>query len=270
MEYKYSYRRPERTPGALTVVSAGVQRCQPGHSWGPGVRDHYLLHYVVRGEGILIGREQTHALGAGDLFLAAPDETIFYRADDVHPWEYRWTGFYGSEAGMLLGQTDFADGRLVLHGASMQIADEMTAIYEAGGNRPEQNAFMTGGMYRLLGILIRDRTLRPTHPSSESVNRAVEFIQGNYALSISVEDIARHVGLSRSRLYRLFREQLRLSPVDVLTQVRMRQACMLLRRRSMSIKAVAASVGYEDQLYFSRRFREIVGMSPREYAQSAE
>lgn len=125
---------------------------------------------------------------------------------------------------------------------------------------------MTGALYQLLAALMRDRRATSMRRGDDSVQQACEFIGNNLAMPITVEDIAAHVGLSRSRLYRLFMSELRLSPVQVLTQVRIRQACALLRRGDLSVKAVAASVGYENQLYFSRRFREIMGCTPTEFA----
>ena len=53
-----------------------------------------------------------------------------------------------------------------------------------------------------------------------------------------------------------------LKAMQALTQVRIRHACALLRRGDLSVKAVAASVGFENPLYFSRRFHEIVGSPP--------
>lgn len=268
MEYKHSYKYPQRVLGALMVCNTGVQRCEERYSWGPGVRDHYLIHYIIAGKGRYQVNGQTYTLGAGDLFLALPDESIFYQADGTEPWEYCWVGFQGTEARLLLDQTDLGSGMPVLRGVSAEVYKQMMRIYESRGGLPHQAAFMTGALYQMLAALIRDRSIAAVRSGGDGVQRACEYIANNFAMPITVEEIAAHVGLSRSRLYRLFMAELRLSPVQVLTQVRIRQACALLRRGDLSVKAVAASVGFENQLYFSRRFREVVGMSPTEYASS--
>lgn len=266
MEYKYSYKYPQRTLGALAVCNTGVQRCEGSYSWGPGVRDHYLIHYVISGKGSYQAGGRTFALSAGDLFLTCPDESIFYQADPRDPWEYCWVGFHGTEAKLLLDQTDLSEETPVLRGVTPDAYKQMMRIYESRGSLPHQAAFMTGTLYQLLAALMRDRRTPAARRGDDSVQQACEFIGNNLAMPITVEDIAAHVGLSRSRLYRLFMAELRLSPVQVLTQVRIRQACALLRRGDLSVKAVAASVGYENQLYFSRRFREVMGCSPTEFA----
>ena len=265
MQYKYSYKYPQRTMGALTVCNTGVQRCEGSYSWGPGVRDHYLIHYVISGKGAYQVGGQRFELVAGDLFLARPDERIFYQADPGDPWEYCWVGFHGTEARLLLDQTDLTSETPVLRMVSPDVYKQMMRIYESRGSLPHQSAFMTGALYQLLAALMRGRHAPPVRRSDDSVQRACDYIANNLAMPITVEDIAAHVGLSRSRLYRLFMEELGLSPVQALTQVRIRQACALLRRGDLSVKAVAASVGYENQLYFSRRFREIMGCAPTEF-----
>ena len=266
MMYKHSYKYPQRTLGALAVCNTGVQRCEGSYSWGPGVRDHYLIHYVISGKGRYQKGGRTFALSEGDLFLACPDENIFYQADPGEPWEYCWVGFHGTEAKLLLDQTDLSEGNPVLRGVSPDAYKQMMRIYESRGSLPHQAAFMTGALYQLLAALMRDRRAPAARRGDDSVQQAWEFIGNNLAMPITVEDIAAHVGLSRSRLYRLFMAELHLSPVQALTQVRIRQACVLLRRGDLSVKAVAASVGYENQLYFSRRFREIMGCTPTEFA----
>jgi len=266
VQNKHSYKIPRRTLGTLTVCNTGVHRCEGGYSWGPGVRDHYLMHYIISGKGVYQTGGKTFKLSGGDLFLACPDENIFYQADEKEPWEYCWVGFHGTEARLLLDQTDLNPEVPVLRKVSRDVYKQMMRIYDSRGSLSHQAAFMTGALYQMLAALIRDRRVQTVQNAVGSVQRACDFIANNFAMPISVEDIAAHVGLSRSRLYRLFMEEMHLSPVQVLTQVRIRQACALLRRGDLSVKAVAASVGYENQLYFSRRFREIMGMPPTEFA----
>lgn len=292
--YKFSYKFPERGLTALTVYNTGVQRCEPGYSWGPGIRDHCLLHYVIAGKGQYEAFGRRFDVRAGELFASWPDETIYYRADDTEPWEYCWVGFNGADAPLLLEQTDLdrehpvwpaADGGV--YKQMMQIVRaqaELTVPPEepdagcprqkasgtaARGSLASQAVAMTGALYQLFALLIRDRRTPPRRSAAAAyVAEGCAYVASHYHLPVTVEDIAAHVGLSRSRLYRLFRQELQLSPMEYLAQYRVRQACALLERGDLSVKAVALSVGYEDQLYFSRRFRALAGMSPTAWAES--
>ena len=93
------------------------------------------------------------------------------------------------------------------------------------------------------------------------------FLQQNYSRSIGVEEAARQAGVSRSCLYRAFQAEFGCSPSAYLIRYRIQRAAQLLRHSTLPISAVAASVGFEDPLYFSRAFRRAVGQSPTEYRQ---
>lgn len=264
--YKFSYKFPNRTLTSLTVYNTGVQRCEPGHSWGPGIRDHYLLHCVAAGKGIYQAFGQTWEVRAGELFCVFPEENIFYRSDDAEPWEYCWVGFNGADAALLLEQTDLSREAPVCPVPGDGVYKQMMQIYRVQGSLPHQMATMTGALYLLFAQLIQGRRNAPRRSASAGyISDACRFIASHYPMPITVADVARHVGLSRSQLYRVFEEELQLSPAQYLAHFRIRQACALLARGDLSVKAVALSVGYGDQLYFSRRFREIMGMPPSQW-----
>lgn len=264
MLYKYSYKYPQRELAALNVCNTGVQRCEPGYSWGPGVRDHYLIHYVISGSGVYETNGVRHELRAGDLFLSQPDMRIFYQASEDDPWEYCWVGFHGTDAEQLIERIDL--DAPVLRDVGEPVCRLLIQIYFARGSLFHESATMTGLLYQLLALLMRDHPAQAARERDDSVRRACAYIENHYALPIGIADVAKHVGLSRSHLYRLFVSELKLTPMQVLTQVRIRHACALLRRGDLSVKAVAASVGFENPLYFSRRFHELMGTPPTEYA----
>ena len=83
------------TPSFLTLYFCGSEHCTPGHSYGPAVRPHYLLHVILQGHGRYQYKGETYALQAGDAFLISPAEVTYYQADEVHPWSYAWVGFDG-------------------------------------------------------------------------------------------------------------------------------------------------------------------------------
>ena len=83
-----------------------------------------------------------------------------------------------------------------------------------------------------------------------------------YYEDISMEDVARFVGISRKYLCRIFGQFLQLTPSQYLLQVRLDAACDLLRNSHICISDVARSVGYSDCLVFSRMFRTPPGSLP--------
>ena len=93
------------------------------------------------------------------------------------------------------------------------------------------------------------------------------FIEQNYALPITVEDMANRCNLDRSYFGKVFKDMIGQSPQDFLIRYRMSKATSLLTSTSLSIGDISVQVGYPNQLHFSRAFRNIYGMSPRQYRQ---
>ena len=268
--YKYSYKSAQRSLTALSVYNVGLQRCDASHRWGPGVRDHYLLHYVVSGRGSYTAQGKTYSLGAGDMFLSYPNTAISYSAESADPWEYYWVGFHGGDARALLEHAGFSPDRLVMrYTCGEELQRLLLSIYQTRGSTPGELVRMTGRLYEFLALLMQNAPVHRQQGSDialEYVHRACDYVANNFANPISVCDIAQSVNLSRSRLYRLFMEHLSLSPIQYLTQFRIRQACVLLKKGGLPIQSVAYSVGFDDPLYFSKVFKKEIGCSPRMYA----
>ena len=267
--FKHSYKNTLRENLSLTVYNTGFQKCAEGDSWGPAVRDHYLIHYVASGKGHFTCCDVRHHPGQGDLFCIFPGQIASYTADSQEPWEYFWVGFNGTEAKRLMELTGFSTENPVLHyKKDDRLKKRLLDIYRHRGSQPLNDCQMAGSLYLFLGELIQ--MSESAHPAATRhygsyLERGMRFIQYNYADSISVEDIASYVGISRSHLYRIFIESTGLSPNEFLSKFRINEACSLLRKGELSVNQVASSVGYTDALYFSRVFRKIKGVSPSQY-----
>jgi YesN/AraC family two-component response regulator len=101
--------------------------------------------------------------------------------------------------------------------------------------------------------------------TSALVKRAVAYLHQNYARPLARWEIAEAIGVSEDYLSRVFNRELGLSPWDYLNRYRIYHARELLRRTSDPIGAVARQVGFKDQAYFSRVFRNLSGVSPQAF-----
>lgn len=267
-KYKNSYKSSKKELVSLSVYNAGFQKCEPLYQWGPGIRDHYLIHYVISGKGYYKTNEQSYLLQAGDSFLVYPQVEVIYYADKQDPWEYAWVGFNGSDAAIILKATDFSPEQPIIKNTPMaeKVQKHLRAIYEARGNSFTNSVEMTGRLYQTLALFMKNsNTTEQINTTTSYVQKAISYISANYSYPISVDDIAAYVGVSRSHLYRSFEQVCQQSPKEYLTAFRMRQACYLLEHSTLSITAIANSVGFDNSLYFSKTFHKSKGVSPREY-----
>ena len=217
-----------------------------------------------------MGKQQYH-LQSGDTFLVYPNTEVTYFADREDPWEYCWVGFTGSDASIILNATDFPREQPVIKDTPEgdAIKCQLLHIYDARGNEFKHAVEMTGRLYTALALFMHNATKNTESASvNQYVQKGIEYISANYSYPITVEDIASYVGLSRSHLFRSFETVLGQSPKEYLTEFRMKQACYLLEHSSLSVTAIAISVGFDNSLYFSKTFHRANGLSPREYRQS--
>ena len=272
--YKQSFKQNYTNNIELSIFNCGLERCAPGQTWGPGIRDHYLIHLVVSGKGVFEVGGRTYEVVPGDLFFAKPSQLIRYTADEQQPWEYSWVGFNGACANKLVQQTPFSDLHPVHHCKDPQtVREALYNIYLSRGTEPQNEALMTGYLYLFMAQLMKEaREAMPNTPSSSSqyVLAAIKYIQFNYSHDISVDDIAKAVGVSRSHLYRVFMSNVGQSPIDYLTGYRISEACSLLKNTGLSIAEIAVSVGFFDQFYFSRVFKKVKGVPPSKYLAALE
>lgn len=269
--FKNSYKVEDTEIFSLSVYNVGHQKCEPLYQWGPGVRDHFLIHHVVSGKGYYCTKEQKYTLHAGDTFLIYPYTEVSYFADENDPWEYYWVGFSGSDAPLILESTLFTPASPVISNSDKreQIIEQLLKIYQVRGTEILQAVQMTGELYLTLALFMEEK---PPIPSTSDFYRnyakkGIDYIAFHYSFPITIDDIASYVGISRSHLYRAFIQTLGLSPKQYLSDFRLKQACHLLKHSDLSITAVANSVGYENNLYFSKMFHKKKGMTPSEYIQ---
>ena len=105
----------------------------------------------------------------------------------------------------------------------------------------------------------------PAHAREAYIRKAIEFLEIHYSQKISVLDIANYVGLDRTYLSSLFKEKLGQSLQAYLLHFRMNRACELLKNQSLSIGDVSRSVGYTDPLLFSKMFKKLNEVSPKQF-----
>jgi AraC-like DNA-binding protein len=247
-----------------------MQDCHPGHYYGPAVRDHYLLHYIRNGRGVFKAAGVTYELQAGQGFLIYPDAVTYYEADHSQPWSYCWVGFNGLLAESLLRKAGISQSNPTFQTDLKHGLDHcILAMIELHGRTKAREILLTSKLYELMALLIENgpgeqldtrRSQRDNY-----TEEVIRFIETNYANKISVSDIARSIGLNRSYLNSLFKQQMNTSIQSYLMRFRIERASELMANELLTIGDIARSVGYDDPLLFSKVFRKLKGMSPREY-----
>lgn len=252
----------------LNLLFFGLEKCKPKHTWGPGLRDAYILHYIHAGRGLFRTKESTFELEAGQGFVIMPETLVHYSAHETEPWRYSWIGFSGMNARSLLQRAQIDAERPIFEvpaGSYLKnFYEELKATYETRGSDVHSQSVL----YRVLADLIRfspetGDERKPAAASREGyIRKSIEFIESSYSQKISVLEIARFVGLDRTYLSGLFKERFGVSLQAFLLEYRMNRAAELLQNPELSVSDVSRSVGYTDPFLFSKMFKKMIGQAP--------
>lgn len=269
MEKAYKLEFAGEQTGSLYVNCCGLSRTESLHSFGPALKPHYLIHYILSGRGkFSIGGEE-YPLEAGYGFLITPDELAFYQADEEEPWTYVWVGFSGTQAAEYIENIGLSVRQPVFKSEASE------ELYRIVKDMMEHNTFglsndlrRNGQLGVFLSVIAEGSRVERVNEADRAniyVRKAVSFIQSNYCNPIKVTDVADYVCINRSYLYTLFQNYLGMSPQQFLTTFRITKARELLDSTSYPIESIALSCGYSDALVFTKAFHAMKGISPSQY-----
>lgn len=141
-------------------------------------------------------------------------------------------------------------------GEILVFSDSYVAFYEN-----------TRSIFRSLFELMLDQ--EPLfHDKADIVMKLDSYMKEHFTSSINTQSIAKEFGFTPAYLSKIFREYKNVSPSDYITDLRIERAKeILLANPSCKIKDIALSVGYNDPLYFSKVFKNLTGVSPKQYAE---
>jgi AraC-like DNA-binding protein len=262
----------------LSLYQYGWEKCTPSHSYGPAKRNHYLFHYVISGTGTVLaddkqGNTKTHHIKSMQGFMIFPDQITTYIADKDIPWEYVWIEFDGLKVKEALDAAGLSMNNPVYRAQSKTLRENMfNEMMYIKDNRDSSPFHLIGHLYLFFDYLTRssermslNRAGKTNELRSFYIKEALAFIEHNFQNDITVEDIADTCGLNRSYFGKIFKETLGKSPQEFLLNYRMIKATELLKLTRLSIGDIGLAIGYENQLHFSRAFKKIYNVSPREW-----
>ncbi|EOU2087987.1 AraC family transcriptional regulator [Clostridium perfringens] len=255
----------------MNVGECGIEQGIPGLGYNYEVLKNAVIHYVTKGYGTFKFNGKVYNLKQGDIFILLKGMQVEYVASIDDPWEYYWIGFSGSNANEYLNRTSITNSCVANceeNSKIPQIILNMCEISKTYNPSRSDDILLLKELYSLLYALIEEFPKPFEYKDKELhtyIQDALNFINSNYMHSITVQEIADYVNLSRSYLYKMFIKNLGISPQRYLINLRMYKATLLLKSTKLPIGEVASNVGYSDSLLFSKTFSKHFSMSPLNY-----
>lgn len=255
----------------LYMYYYGTSSCEPGHTFEPTVRDHYVFHYITKGEGTLIIDNAEYELRENQGFLLCPGAVSKYIASETNPLHFSWIGFHGLNALFYMKLANItSENPLFTYNKDDELRNCLHEMEKIQNNRSFGTSLkMQSYLYMLFAILIDNNTAQHVTNSKTTqynyVRKSLEYIQENYMNDLNVNKLAEYMNLNRSYLCSIFKKILNTSPQTYIAQYRINKACDLLKNSSYSISDISLMIGYKDYAVFQRYFKKVTGLSPNQY-----
>ena len=272
MEKAYKLEFGGQPGGELFMTCCGCSRTEPLHCFGPAMKPHYLIHYVLNGRGIFKMEGEEYPLEAGCGFLIEPGQMSFYQADEKDPWSIYWFHFKGTKTPYI------AQGQDVPHTVTSSVSSRQQnrlELFEEIYTTLKSNLSVEHINYAnfcfgyFLSTLLYIQQYRESGGKSEYmgtiINRSIYYMNENINKNLTVQEIASFVNYSPSYFYRKFMQEIGIAPMTYFTKMKINKAYGLLKDTDLKINQIATLLGYTDPLYFSRVFSKEAGVSPQQY-----
>ena len=155
----FVYFGDEYSNSQLHVKQCGYMWCKSGYSYGPAIRDHLLIHFVLSGKGEVSIDEKRFEVGEGQLFVIPPNAVSYYGADQQQPWSYYYVGFKGEWAQMILDL--FMQDKTNAYLRTFNMDKVHPLLKEMCARMLEEDGYLhlMSGMYKLISILCDTRSV---------------------------------------------------------------------------------------------------------------
>lgn len=225
------------------------------------------IYWIDSGRGAVRHHGCTYVLSPGRLHLI-PARTLFSYSCDHRLYQH-WIHFTATWPGGL-PFFNFVEVNYEVEPPNRQAVQSMIRQLEGrlGDAGPAVEMERTGILFQLLSCFL------PAGDSSRVARRRsaslrfqaiLEYIDGHLSAPLTVSALARMAHLERTYFSRTFRRCLDVSPSGYVAHQRIERAKQRLWTTEEPLRAIAASLGFTDEFHFSRRFKKITGLSPRDF-----
>lgn len=255
---------------SLVFTLVGDERCKPGHFNGPKLREHFIFHYIVSGEGEFKIGDRSYHLQANQGFLIPDSSVIYYKADEKNPWHYCWFIIKGAGARKFFDELKLSAQTPIYNAKpDNDVYARFCDLLQHAKEFDDDPYKLYSSLYKCMRSLFQYNAniQRPVSPNMQKlyIEKASLFMENNYHREeLTIKHVAEHIGLNRSYLTRIFKENLNSSPQQYLIRLRMEKAKELLLTTSSSISIIARSVGYENIFTFSKMYKRYYDCSPKD------
>lgn len=246
----------------LYLQEVGITKTLKKHTSSRKYLDSYLFFVVLEGNGSLDYGNKKFSLSKNDAIFIDCDRKYSHTSDN---WKIAWIHFNGNSMKNIYNEYLNRNGKICFNSDKRYIDIIVNILNLANSNNYSKDLGINAKLSELLLMIMSDSVYSNSTNRIYNINYIKEYIDEKYASEISLNNLSNKFYINKYYLTRLFKDSFGITIINYLNQVRVTKSKELLRYSDLSIEEIAVTIGFKDQNYFSRVFKKIDGISPREY-----
>lgn len=228
----------------------------------------YIIIYCVEGRGHISVGDNQYELLPNTYFIIPKQVPHTYSSNENNPWSIYWAHFTGDIAEKIFER--FLNGaELTVHHIPydenrIRSFEQIYSIVEHSFQEKEME-IMSISLLHFISAMVYYKEANPAVYNTDSISSSILFMKQNINEKFGIEELAQQQNISVSHYSRSFKRKTGASPINYFNQLKIHKSCQYLYFTDRNIKEIAVELGFDDQYYFSRLFRNVMGMSPSKY-----
>jgi AraC family transcriptional regulator, arabinose operon regulatory protein len=227
----------------------------------------YILIHCVKGKGWYSIGNKKYDVNPNDYFIIPANTAHKYGADINDPWSIYWVHYTGKFAEFyynLLTKTKKSGPINAIVSTSRQLLFYDIIQHLELMNNTDNIIYGNSCLYAFLSSYLPSE-MKISVNENDIIQQCINYMKENLDKNLRLQDLSNQLNLSASHLSAIFKKRMKYSPIHLFTSFKVQKACQMLMDNSHNVKTIAYSLGYEDQYHFSRVFKSIMGVSPKNF-----
>lgn len=253
----------EDIPDVIRIINF-VYETKPQRADALKILSYYRMHYVTDGNGIIRLNGKEYMVSQGDIFFIFP--AIPHSIESKENFRYIYISYLGVRANQIMEKLkitknnfifknceeieSFLKSALKFKSETIDLISESTLLYS----------------FSVIGEKISETGKQKRSKEAENILHIKKYIEDNFSdFSLSCEKISREFSYNKNYVSTVFKKKFGVGISEYIRTVRIQRAVALIEQNFSSVKEIAYRCGFCDQLYFSKVFKEKIGISPKKY-----
>ena len=245
----------------LNLHIAGISYCDETYRINRPNSEISCIEYIIKGKGTVMINGETFYPQEGDTYFLQQGKDQMYFSDKQDPWIKIWINVSGKLLDNMIKAYSLENK---YYFPKLYTKDSFQSIIEIAKNKSLNSHLYCTNLIHDILYKISERVY--SHGTFNSItHKAKIYMERNIDKNITLDDVAIHIGKSKSQLIRSFKETYGITPYSYFIGIKIELAKKLLKGSNMTVSQISEYLSFADEYYFSNIFKTKVGMSPKNF-----